>query len=324
MAQATQNVTLQGTLSPTGDVATTASILQSGVLGDAQYSAPTTTASLTLASPPNATGITSQGQAGTGAMGTGQYQYEFVYADGPYNSSPPATESSPSAAVTAHVAAGQNQVQLDSIPAPNAANNYNYVRVYRTAAGGSTFYYDGEVNLTNTPAPASFTDTLDDTSLQANPQLNTNELDGNYSYYVTFANETGGPPNGQESRPTPLAGPLNVVNGRIQLTNLPTAPAGSGWVCERASTATRPPTAAPSTTSARSTTSPLPAPSPTAPPTRPSPTTPRSTSTARKSPPTPSWSTSWSSTAPPIRTSFKTVRWSSPARKAAVPWRPKT
>jgi flagellar hook protein FlgE len=234
VAQATQNVTLQGTLSPTGDVATTASILQSGVLGDAQYSAPATAASLALASSPDTTGITSSpSQTGSGALSTGQYQYEFVYADGPAGSTPPATESSPSSPVTVNVANGNNQVELDNIPAPNAADNYNYVRVYRTAAGGSTFYYDGEINLTNTPAPASFTDTLDDTTLQTNTQLNTNELTGNYSYYVTFANETGGPPNGLESRPTPLAGPLNVVDGRIQLTDLPTAPADSGWVCER-------------------------------------------------------------------------------------------
>jgi flagellar hook protein FlgE len=233
VAQATQNVTMQGTLSPTGDVATTASILQSGVLGDAQDSAPTTAASLALASSPDATGITSQAQAGAGALSSGQYQYEFVYADGPAGSTPPATESSPSSPVTVNVAAGQNQVQLGNIPAPNVADSYNYVRVYRTTAGGSNFYYDGQINLANTPAPASFTDTLDDTTLQTNTQLNTNELTGNYSYYVTFANETGGPPNGLESRPTPLAGPINVVNGRIQLTDLPTAPAGSDWVCER-------------------------------------------------------------------------------------------
>ena len=232
VAQATQNATLQGTLSSTGTLATTASILQSGVLGDAAYSAPTTAPSLALAAPPDATGITTQPGTG-GSLSTGQYQYEFVYADGPYNSTPPATESSPSAAVTVKVGSGQNQVDLSNIPAPNAANDYQYVRVYRTAAGGSTFYYDGEVNLSQSGTPASFTDTLSDTTLQTNTQLNTNELTGNYSYYVTFANETGGPPNGLESRPTALAGPLNVVDGRIQLTDLPTASADSGWVCER-------------------------------------------------------------------------------------------
>ena len=234
VAQATQNVTLQGTLSPTGAVATTASTIQTGVLGDAQYSAPAATASLALASSPDATGITATpGTSAGGTLSTGQYQYEFVYSDGPAGSTPPATESSPSAVVTVNVANGQNQVQLGNIPAPNAADNYSYVNVYRTAAGGSTFYYAGQVNLANNPAPASFTDTLDDTTLQSSTQLDSNELTGNYSYYVTFANETGGPPNGLESRPAQLAGPLNVVNGRIQLTDLPTAPAGSGWVCER-------------------------------------------------------------------------------------------
>ncbi len=50
---------------------------------------------------------------------------------------------------------------------------------------------------------------------------------GNYSYYVTYYNSV----TGEESRPTPLIGPQSItLDGReIQLSNLPTPSAGSGF-----------------------------------------------------------------------------------------------
>ena len=175
VAQATQNVTMQGTLSPTGahrhhrldhrdGHPRRCPISRShhrGVPGTGQ---------------PDAAGITtSQSQTAGGLLSTGQYQYEFVYSDGPAGSTPPPTEASPSGPVTINVTGSNNQVDLGNIPAPNSGDNYQYVNVYRTTAGGSTFYYDGQVNLATNPAPASFTDTLDDTTLQTNAPLNTNE-----------------------------------------------------------------------------------------------------------------------------------------------------
>ena len=50
--------------------------------------------------------------------------------------------------------------------------------------------------------------------------FNTNTLNGNYSYVITYF-KSGQP----ESRPSLPFGPTNVVNGRIELTNLPTPPA---------------------------------------------------------------------------------------------------
>jgi flagellar hook protein FlgE len=62
--------------------------------------------------------------------------------------------------------------------------------------------------------------------------LNSTALTGNYSYYIEYANAVGGPGNGITSRPTPLIGPVNVVNGRIQLTNLPVDASGQ-WTVRR-------------------------------------------------------------------------------------------
>ena len=83
---------------------------------------------------------------GSGRPGVGNTS-TIVDADGPYNPTSPTTESSPSSPVTVNLGNGNNYIELSGIPTPSAANDYSYVRIYRTAAGGSTFYYDGEVNL---------------------------------------------------------------------------------------------------------------------------------------------------------------------------------
>ena len=52
VAQATQNVVLQGSLTPTGTLANQASILETGVLGDAQYTRPVNAATVADTPPP--------------------------------------------------------------------------------------------------------------------------------------------------------------------------------------------------------------------------------------------------------------------------------
>ncbi|HPP53212.1 MAG TPA: flagellar hook-basal body complex protein, partial [Thermoguttaceae bacterium] len=66
---------------------------------------------------------------------------------------------------------------------------------------------------------------VDDGTLPPGDPLDETVLTGNYSYYITFAQQPGPPPAGEESRPTKLLGPVNVVNGRIQISNIP-VPAG--------------------------------------------------------------------------------------------------
>jgi flagellar hook protein FlgE len=73
----------------------------------------------------------------------------------------------------------------------------------------------------------TYSDNTADADLGAD--LHRNLLNGNYSYYVTYADAPGGPGVGTESRPSPISGPINVANGRIELSNFPAAAPGSEW-----------------------------------------------------------------------------------------------
>lgn len=228
VAKATQNVQMQGTLTPTGDLATTGAIVQSGPLGDGAKTAPSAATPPTLAPVPDTVGA---GTAGTGAVGGnltagGTYSYKIVFADGPV-ASVTNTESLPSQTVgPITLAAGQQTINLNNIPV-DSTGSYKERRIYRTTAGGTSYQLVAEIpdNTTTT-----YTDTTADTSL--GQALNTTALSGDYSYYVTYANAIGGPGTGVESRPTPLLGPINVVNGRVHLDNLPVDTSGQ-WTVRR-------------------------------------------------------------------------------------------
>lgn len=219
VAQATQNVYLEGTLTPTGDIANTAEIIQSGVLGDQTFTAPSAPVNVALAPVPlNTTAVASTAAAGAlTPLGTYQYKVTFVDASG--------KESLASAASPATTLAGaNNEILLNNIPtAP--AGTYVARNIYRNIDGSATdFRLVGTINDNTTTV---FDDkTVSNATLLTEPTMNTSTLTGNYSYYITFANAAGGPGNGIESRPTPLSGPLNVVNGRVELTNLPVDASG--------------------------------------------------------------------------------------------------
>ncbi len=228
VAEATKNVNLSGTLTPTGDVATTGAIIQTGPLGDASKTAPAGGPPPQQAVTPDtlSAGTTLAQAAGGGLTAGGTYSYKVVFADGPLGTIPD-TESLPSQTIGPVTLAGANQsITLNNIPV-DSTNAYKTRRIYRTTAGGSNYQLVAEIpNNTTT----TYTDTTADGALGAS--LNTTALSGNYSYYVTFANAIGGPGNGVESRPTPLLGPINVVNGRIQLQNLPVDASGQ-WTVRR-------------------------------------------------------------------------------------------
>ena len=228
VAKATQNVEMQGTLTPTGDLATTGAIVQSGQLGDAAKTAPTGATPPTLAAVPDTigAGTTATGAAGGNLTAGGTYSYKIVFADGPVGSVTN-TESLPSQQLgPITLAAGQQSVTLNNIPV-DPSGSYVERRIYRTTAGGSSYQLVAEIPDNTT---TSYTDTTADANL--GQALNTNTLSGNYSYYVTYANAIGGPGTGIESRPTPLLGPINVVNGRIHLDNLPVDTSGQ-WTVRR-------------------------------------------------------------------------------------------
>jgi flagellar hook protein FlgE len=228
VAKATQNVQMQGTLTPTGDLATTGAIVQSGQLGDASKTSPAGATPPQLAPVPDTVGAgtTATGAAGGSLTAGGTYTYKIVFADGPVGSVTN-TESLPSQTLgPITLGAGQQTIDLNNLPV-DSTGAYKERRIYRTAAGGTSYQLVGEIpdNTTTT-----YTDTTADTSL--GQMLNTDSLSGNYSYYVTYANAIGGPGTGVESRPTPLLGPINVVSGRVQLENLPVDASGQ-WTVRR-------------------------------------------------------------------------------------------
>jgi len=228
VAQATQNVFLEGTLRPTGDLADTAEIIQSGVLGDAAFSAPPAGTTAALAAIPDAltAGTTATGVVGAGTLTPGStHIYRIVFADRPAGVVPD-TESLASVDVSVTLGAGENEVSLTNIPV-DGAGNYGNRRIYRSDDGGATFNFLTEINDNVTTTIPN-----DDGSIVLGAALNQDALTGNYSYYVTYSNATGGPGFGIESRPTPLIGPVNIVNGRIQLNNIPVDGTGQ-WSVRR-------------------------------------------------------------------------------------------
>ena len=212
VAQATQNVQLEGILTPTGDIADTAEVLESTLLGNGFVPRPDNTGvGIVTSVPPDTTGITpSETNVSGGTLAEGEtYQYRFAFVDNL------GTESMASTSVTQAItaASGNNAVQLTTLP---STTEYPTVNIYRTAAGGSDFFFLTSVAQGGSP----FTD--DGSIPLSATQLDESTINGNYSYLVTFFQAGEG-----ESRPSPLIGSQNVVNGRVHLTNLPTLPAPS-------------------------------------------------------------------------------------------------
>ena len=209
VAKSTSNVTLEGTLSAKGDIADTSRVIQSSILGDGSVPRPTGTAvSVNSSTAPTLVGVianNSQGAGGTHAEGS-VYQYRFTYVD---NSG---TESLPTSPLNATVPVGNGLADNTiSINLPAANTQYSQVRVYRTAPGGNNFFQVG--------LGASGSTFVDDNSAVLSTPLQSAGLTGNYSYRITYF-KAGEP----ESRPSPLLGPQNVVNGRVQLGNFPVPP----------------------------------------------------------------------------------------------------
>ena len=211
VAQATRNVFLQGVLSPSGDVADTAGVIQSSVLGDANIPRPDTTGvGVAVAAIPDSSGVAVghvEGAGGTHPEGV-TYRYRMVFADST------GTESTASQEVVVTIPAGNtladNSITLNTLP--DAPGEYTTVNIYRTAAGGTDFFL-----LDSAAAGGNYTDD-NSVALSATP-LDTTTINGNYSYVVTYFRV-----GEEESRPSQVIGPQNIVNSRAHLTNLPTPP----------------------------------------------------------------------------------------------------
>ncbi|MFO1062822.1 MAG: flagellar hook-basal body complex protein [Pirellulales bacterium] len=218
VAKATTEISMEGTLTPSGDVADTAEVLQSAVLGDASIPRPdSTNMAVTGAVNTSGSSVTVANNQGGGSLAEGSvYQYRIAYVD---SAGKECVASDPiSVTIPAGNGLADNTVTLNNLPPVSGA--YSSVNIYRTTAGGNTFF-----KLASAAAGGSYTDT-GNTPLSSQ-QINDTTLNGNYSYMITYY-KAGEP----ESRPSALVGPQNIVNGRIQLSNfpsIPTPPASGGF-----------------------------------------------------------------------------------------------
>ncbi|MGN6133146.1 MAG: flagellar hook-basal body complex protein [Aureliella sp.] len=209
VAKATENVVMEGTLTPSGAIADTAEVIQSSVLGDSITPQPDSSGvNIAAATNASSSGITAAHNQGGGTFAEGDvYQYRFAYVDAS------GKESVPSDPISVTVPAGNgladNTITLNNLP--TAGSEYSQLAIYRTAAGGSTFE-----KLTTVPTGGSYVDTGTATTGQA---LSTANLNGNYSYVITYY-KSGEP----ETRPSAMIGPQNIVNGRIHLSDFPAPP----------------------------------------------------------------------------------------------------
>lgn len=140
VAKATENVHIEGTLTPTGDVADTAQVIDSVVLGDASYPRASSGTTATVVAP------------GANSL-TGNYSYLVTW----YNSVTHA-ESRPSDPI-GPVTVVNGNVTIDNLPTPIPAD-YDTIRIYRNLTTDSSSYY-----LTATTATGPFTDDRSDAAI---------------------------------------------------------------------------------------------------------------------------------------------------------------
>jgi flagellar hook protein FlgE len=210
VARPTSEVVMEGTLTADGDVASIAEVIQSNVLGDAAKPAPDSSGIIAgSASTPDISPTSAVNSEGGGSHAEGSvFQYRFVYVDDNGQEGP--TSSALSVSVPTGNGNPDNTISLNNLPAANG--QYSQLNIYRTASNGAQFF-----QLGTAAAGGTFVDD-NSAALSGNP-LDTQNLNGNYSYMVTY-HRSGDP----ESRPSPLIGPVNIVDGRIHLDNIPQPP----------------------------------------------------------------------------------------------------
>lgn len=217
VAKATQNVFLEGTLTPSGDIADTAQVIESAILGDSliprpDLDGPPATA-INVAATPLVSGVSASYIADGGGHTEGAvYRYRFAFVDASGHESSATNEL----VATVPVDDGNNDSSIQLNPLPTAGTEYTSVNIYRTAAGGTDFFL-----LDTAATGATYVD--DNSVALSSTPLETTTLNGNYTYLVTYA-RTGE----EESRPSLPLGPINVVNGRVHLSDLPPIPSGPG------------------------------------------------------------------------------------------------
>jgi flagellar hook protein FlgE len=167
VAQATQNVFMQGTLTPTGDVGDTPEIIESAVFSDGTKEVPANLVSGDVSVLSQPTPLPTTSYLGAGAIPAGSYTYKFADVDAG------GLEGSPSAAigpVVTNGTAAQSGIQLTALPAIGAG--FVTRNVYRSDNGGA-------YRLVGSTAAANFADG----AAAGTTALNESTLEqGTYSY----------------------------------------------------------------------------------------------------------------------------------------------
>lgn len=246
IAEATETVWLEGSLSPNGDLSTLGTTLQSAILGDGSYSRPTTDPTATTTPYVDITTVTTTvndipapGPGPGSGVEAGDYLYRFVWAQTDTPAQPAYSDGDGlfetsfvnelSVNVPAATPGNISTVDLDTFVPPDADRfkaepPYNIMRVYRCnpndPTNPDTYFSVGEVDFTGAAAgdPIQVTDTWTQAEIEVRTEMNTSRLTGAYEYYVTFANADA------ESRPNPLTAITTPTNSRILLKDLPALP----------------------------------------------------------------------------------------------------
>jgi flagellar hook protein FlgE len=213
VAKPTENVYLQGTLTPTGAVADTSEIIQSRVFSDGSRGYPTDlpTNSITAVNQPSLGTGTAVNNA-SGAIPDGTYRYKIVYVNANGN------ESAASAEIGPFTITNPTTDAVD-LTISAASPDYTTTRIYRASGTGPTFTYQQVADI------AGSSTTYTDISATTTSQTLTESgmiAGASYSYYVTWYNST----TGQESRPTSVIGPQAIAadGQKIALKNIPQPP----------------------------------------------------------------------------------------------------
>lgn len=245
VAQATQNAYLEGTLTPTGDVADTGSIIHTNILGRDDYDYPTTAVTTNNCDRPNFTseGTTFTVNTTAGNLMTGDTViYRVVYGLDQATTAGGVAESN-WAEYQITATADHSSIDIANIPHnPGTIGGdpspYQYVRIYRKDSHDANYHLIDDRDLTD-PGPWTLNDPTVVGGYSADPNLTTTLMTGEYTYYVTFGKVTDpSSVNDPElnSRPSPLTtSPIRVTDNRVVLTDLPSIDADNPdlWNCRR-------------------------------------------------------------------------------------------
>ena len=151
VAAATKNVVLQGALTSSGTIANTASILETGVLGDAQYTCPSTAAVAT--------------DIGTGSVPAGTYTYYVTY-----TKDNGTTESRPSPISLPITVANDSEIKVTVANTPTT--DWDDVNIYRCdSTDPNTYYLVDTITGGASQSNLTFTDDLTDAQVDAGATL---------------------------------------------------------------------------------------------------------------------------------------------------------